>query len=105
MDILIAMLGRAERFAFPDVDALLLEVSDAGGVPEVVERAYGGNEEGVNVLFTVRAASTDPVLGFKARYASAEVVTGRSYARTTAQAGGRRSTSPAPLAGIPGRLP
>lgn len=57
VDGVICGLARAGRFAFPPEEVLLAEVVAAGGVPSEVGRIYGGDTDGVNVIFTVRRAT------------------------------------------------
>jgi ubiquinone/menaquinone biosynthesis C-methylase UbiE len=59
-DSLICALASAGRFAFPAEDVLYAEVTAAGGVPDDGQRTYGGDTEGVNVIFTVRHPSPSP---------------------------------------------
>ncbi len=59
-DGLICALAGAGRFAFPAEDVLYAEVIAAGGVPADGQRTYGGDAEGVNVIFTVRHRSPPP---------------------------------------------
>jgi ubiquinone/menaquinone biosynthesis C-methylase UbiE len=56
-DGLICALASAGRFTFPAEDVLYAEVIAAGGVPEDGQRTYGGEAEGVNLIFTVRHQS------------------------------------------------
>lgn len=59
-DGLICALAGAGRFAFPAEDVLYAEVIAAGGVPDDMQRTYGGDADGVNVIFTVRHRSPIP---------------------------------------------
>jgi len=62
IDGFICLFAKVGRFAFPSEDRLYAEVVAAGGVPSDARRTYGGEVDGVNVLFTVRHPSAAPHL-------------------------------------------
>lgn len=54
VDYFISELAKAGPFAFPKQEQLLEEVMLTGGVPDHVNRVYGGSDEGVNIVFNVK---------------------------------------------------
>ena len=60
VDGLICLFAKVGRFAFPSEDRLYAEVVAAGGVPSDARRTYGGEVDGVNVLFSVGHPSAAP---------------------------------------------
>jgi ubiquinone/menaquinone biosynthesis C-methylase UbiE len=55
IDLFITQLASSGKFHFIGLDELEPEINRAGGVMSDVERCYGGQKDGVNLLFTVTA--------------------------------------------------